>query len=675
MTDTLARMRQIVGTTADWAAQDLTLGAGEVALERVTGGGVKARIGDGTKPFSQCPYLGGALDLAMADARYVQESETFATGGASAANMWPRLDGTGKLDVSLVAIPPALKYQGVVNPTLGPPAGASTGDLYICDNGGVVDASWGAPAAGQTVAAGDWLVLNSNTQWQVVPMTVGIVSEAPADGNIYGRKDGGWADLATDPGGFVKKSGDTMTGNLGIGRAPTALLDVKGGDGALHFGVAGDTTSVRISCNSSAAAIEANDATLLGAYTVLSLAGSQVAIHENGTLRANFDDNVQFFAPVYLNQCSILSQFAGAGQQSEYRLLSNGNYGFRVLNTSIGTTLGRLVLQASTDAFSSTTGVGFTYNPVATCISPDADGGLHCGIPGYRFNEGHFAGGVYAATVVAQNAGEGYIQLNPSADPNITGHVALLNSAGTRQAFIGNKTAGGPINYANEAGGGHGFTGGDIHTDGAYYGTGAVCSQGATAMYQHDDRDGAAQPTWGFYAQTGVWYLWNATDGIRMKCDRQRWLPAADAQQELGTAGMRWLSVWASNGTIQTSDAREKRWRGPLTAEELAAARELVREVGIYQWLTALEEKGEAARYHVGILAQSVAEVMARHGLDAARYSFWCYDEWPEERHTDPAGNETVTPAGNRYSLRYNDLILFLMAAQEQRLAALEMPT
>lgn len=64
MADTLARMRQIVGTTADWGAHDLVLGDGEVALERIDAATVRARIGDGVKPFSQAPYLGSEIGRA-----------------------------------------------------------------------------------------------------------------------------------------------------------------------------------------------------------------------------------------------------------------------------------------------------------------------------------------------------------------------------------------------------------------------------------------------------------------------------------------------------------------------------------------------------------------------------------------------------------------------------------
>jgi hypothetical protein len=150
--------------------------------------------------------------------------------------------------------------------------------------------------------------------------------------------------------------------------------------------------------------------------------------------------------------------------------------------------------------------------------------------------------------------------------------------------------------------------------------------------------------------------------------------PEADTAMNLGAGAARWGTLYASNGSINTSDAREKRWRGPLTAEELAAARDLVREIGIFQWLTALEDKGEAARLHVGIRAQTVAEVLTRHGLDAARYGFFCFDEWGESEGFDAKGNVIAIPAGERYSLRPDQLILFMLAAQEQRLTVLEMP-
>jgi hypothetical protein len=220
MANTLARMRQIVGLSADWAANNLTLGDGEIALERLSDGTVKARIGDGANAFENCPYLGGALDLTLADGRYVNEADTFTTGGPAAANKWPKLNAGGMLDPSLVNLPAALHYKGTADALGQPPAGAVAGDLYIVLYAGTVDASWGAPAAGMTCKPGDWLVKNNAGQWQLIPIvTTGTVTEAPTDGGYYARQNSAWANVNN---GFVAKAGDTMTGKLGISVAPYA---------------------------------------------------------------------------------------------------------------------------------------------------------------------------------------------------------------------------------------------------------------------------------------------------------------------------------------------------------------------------------------------------------------------------------------------------------------------
>lgn len=46
--------------------------------------------------------------------------------------------------------------------------------------------------------------------------------------------------------------------------------------------------------------------------------------------------------------------------------------------------------------------------------------------------------------------------------------------------------------------------------------------------------------------------------------------PATDNAHTLGASGLRWASVWAANGTIQTSDSRDKQVERPLGSEALA---------------------------------------------------------------------------------------------------------
>src|SRR5690606_15768266 len=116
---------------------------------------------------------------------------------------------------------------------------------------------------------------------------------------------------------------------------------------------------------------------------------------------------------------------------------------------------------------------------------------------------------------------------------------------------------------------------------------------------------------------------------------------ATNGGQSLGAAAVRWSEVFAVNGTINTSDAREKTEVAPLSAAEIAAARDLAREIGTFQWLASVAEKGaDKARRHVGLTVQRAIEIMESHGLDPMRYGFICYDEWEASVDWD---------AGDRY--------------------------
>jgi len=172
-------------------------------------------------------------------------------------------------------------------------------------------------------------------------------------------------------------------------------------------------------------------------------------------------------------------------------------------------------------------------------------------------------------------------------------------------------------------------------------------------------------------------------------------LTGTDNAQTLGSAAKRWSTVYAGTGTINTSDAREKTAVAVLTADEIAAAKDLSKEVGTYQFLDSIAAKGDAARHHVGLTVQRAIEIMQGHNLDPMRYGFICYDAWPEISVDHPAieakpdvldadGNvielgipaqdawtEVIQTAGDRYSFRYDQLNLFIAAGLNARLITL----
>ena len=180
-----------------------------------------------------------------------------------------------------------------------------------------------------------------------------------------------------------------------------------------------------------------------------------------------------------------------------------------------------------------------------------------------------------------------------------------------------------------------------------------------------------------------------------LECDGP-FRPVTDNLYGLGQSSNRWSVVYAATGAINTSDAREKTTVDPLTDAELAAAGDLARAIGTYQWLSAVEAKGDAARHHAGLTVQQAIAIMVEHGLDPMRYGFICYDQWDElpeivtswpaqDAVLDDDGNvitpaveagsevtQEYRPAGDRYSFRHDELLLFLARGFDARLTALE---
>lgn len=139
--------------------------------------------------------------------------------------------------------------------------------------------------------------------------------------------------------------------------------------------------------------------------------------------------------------------------------------------------------------------------------------------------------------------------------------------------------------------------------------------------------------------------------------------PGADNIESCGTASLRWTQVFAVSGAINTSDARDKELDGALDAAEMRVARRLLSAIGKYRWKEAIARKGAGARLHVGLTAQAVHEAFAAEGLDAARYGLWCEDEIIETVD-DPEEGVDARPTGRtRQGLRYDQLMVFLIAA------------
>ncbi|MFU1927496.1 tail fiber domain-containing protein [Bordetella hinzii] len=172
-------------------------------------------------------------------------------------------------------------------------------------------------------------------------------------------------------------------------------------------------------------------------------------------------------------------------------------------------------------------------------------------------------------------------------------------------------------------------------------------------------------------------------------------LPSVTGTLFVGSAARLWQTIYAVNGTINTSDARLKTPVRPMSAAELAAAKDLAREIGFYKRLSSIEREGEeVARWHAGMTVQRAIEILVGHGLDPFELGFICYDQWDDQyRQVEaelkesgefdetgkpimvvdvPAHQVLEVAAGDRYGFRMDELLAFIQRGLVQRQDELE---
>ena len=123
---------------------------------------------------------------------------------------------------------------------------------------------------------------------------------------------------------------------------------------------------------------------------------------------------------------------------------------------------------------------------------------------------------------------------------------------------------------------------------------------------------------------------------------------------DLGASTNRFDDIYATNGTIQTSDRNEKQDIEALSdAEQRVAitAKGLLRK---FRWKSSVADKGDEARIHFGIIAQDLQAAFEAEGLDAGRYAMFISTTWTDEE----TGEERT-----RMGVRYSELLAFIISA------------
>jgi hypothetical protein len=109
--------------------------------------------------------------------------------------------------------------------------------------------------------------------------------------------------------------------------------------------------------------------------------------------------------------------------------------------------------------------------------------------------------------------------------------------------------------------------------------------------------------------------------------------PVRDNAQDCGGPNNRFAVIRTGTATINTSDAAEKLSSAPdLFDPETGLLTDLAMRVvarvpvRAFRWLSAIAEKQDGARVHLGWYAQDWESAFKAEGLDPANYALWCAD-------------------------------------------------
>jgi len=131
----------------------------------------------------------------------------------------------------------------------------------------------------------------------------------------------------------------------------------------------------------------------------------------------------------------------------------------------------------------------------------------------------------------------------------------------------------------------------------------------------------------------------------------------SDNAIDLGSSSVRFDDIYATNGTIQTSDRNQKQDIQALTDAEQRVATACKGLIRRFRWQDSVAEKDdnpdsdETARYHFGVIAQDLQDAFTAEGLDASDYGMFISSTW----ENDDGVEQT------RLGVRYNELLSFII--------------
>ena len=307
---------------------------------------------------------------------------------------------------------------------------------------------------------------------------------------------------------------------------------------------------------------------------------------------------------------------------------------------------------------------------------PEQNNAINLGSPSYQWNNAYIKSltinGVACGDILTHNVSE---FVNLSSDQTVGGIKTFSNGLFASKSGDGDLALleDSSINSSNEDENGMPLTG---HTNvlkikGSQYNvipcalTGALFTSGNTCaalrVYKYKDTSKRAE------VQILYTYANDIAVAQFISCHITT---TGNGQYDIGSSGRTWNNCYLANAPIIVSDTRAKTQTQDVDDKLLDAWANV--EIKTYKMISAVEKKGEKARYHTGYLAQDIQAECEKQGVNASDYGLFCYDEWEEQEEvseeveTEKDGKivkekRVIQPRrekGNKYSLRYEEALV-----------------